>query len=93
MSADNRQIDAIVQAVLERLGRPTGASSVVARAAPKSGHGELTITDSVVSEATLKGRLDNVQKLIISARAVITPATRYTSPYFGAIDSTLSTSR
>jgi hypothetical protein len=76
MSADNRQIDAIVQAVLERLGRSAGASSGNVALAPSSGHGELTITDSVVSEATLRGKLENIQKLVISARAVITPSAR-----------------
>ena len=75
MSADNRQIDAIVHAVLERLGRTTGAPSGNSDV-PSGGHGELTITDSVVSEGTLKGKLDNVQKVIISARAVITPSAR-----------------
>ncbi len=38
--------------------------------------GELTIADAVVSTATLAGRLDGVQQLIVRPRAVITPAAR-----------------
>jgi hypothetical protein len=76
MSADNRQIDAIVHAVLERLGRSAGASKANVAAVSAGGHGELTISDNVVSAASLAGRLNNIQKLVIPARAVITPSAR-----------------
>src|SRR3954451_10677790 len=73
---DNRQIDAIVQAVLERLGRSAGAQSAKAAAVPVANPGELTITDSVVSAKCLEGKLNNIQKVVVSARAVITPSAR-----------------
>jgi hypothetical protein len=75
-SSDNRQIDAIVQAVLERLGRTADAPSGNVAAVPASNIGELTISDNVVSAKSLEGKLTNIQKVVVSARAVITPSAR-----------------
>jgi ribose 5-phosphate isomerase RpiB len=73
------QLEQIVNAVLAQLDKRADggdSSSSSQQAASSAGSGELVISDKVVSAATLAGRLANVQRLIIPARAVVTPSAR-----------------
>jgi ribose 5-phosphate isomerase RpiB len=79
MAKSEDQIERIVGEVLARLG--TAAAVRVDRPhsqpSPASGSvSELKLDDKVVSAATLKDRLSGVQRLIVSARAVVTPSAR-----------------
>ncbi|HTQ37744.1 MAG TPA: RpiB/LacA/LacB family sugar-phosphate isomerase [Pirellulales bacterium] len=62
------QVEQIVHAVLARLGNAASAASTP--------HGELVLNDNVVSAATLANRLDGIQRVVVTARAVVTPAAR-----------------
>ncbi|HZZ29867.1 MAG TPA: RpiB/LacA/LacB family sugar-phosphate isomerase [Pirellulales bacterium] len=61
------QVERIVHAVIQRLG---GAGTAI------SSSGELTLTEKVISAESLANRLNGVQRVIVSARAVVTPAAR-----------------
>jgi ribose 5-phosphate isomerase RpiB len=61
------QLERIVHAVLQRL---SGAGA----ATPSSG--DLTLTEKVISAESLANRLNGVQRVVVSARAVVTPAAR-----------------
>jgi ribose 5-phosphate isomerase RpiB len=79
MAKSEDQIERIVGEVLARLG--TAAAVRVDRPhsqpSPASASvSELKLDDKVVSAATLKDRLNGVQRLIVSARAVVTPSAR-----------------
>jgi ribose 5-phosphate isomerase RpiB len=79
MPKPDEQIDRIVGEVLARLG--TSAPSRSSRPAPipaagALSPGELLIDDKVVSAATLQNRLSGVQRVMVSARAVVTPSAR-----------------
>ena len=79
MPKPDEQIDRIVGEVLARLGtsapnRSSRPAPIPAAAALSSG--ELVIDDKVVSAATLQNRLSGVQRVMVSARAVITPSAR-----------------
>ena len=66
MATSEDQLETIVQAVLQRIGRTASASQ----------QGELALNDKVISEATLANRLDGVRRLSVTARAVVTPSAR-----------------
>ena len=68
MTATPEQLEWIVQEVIRRLQR-TGD------AAPAAG-GELWLSDRVVTLAALKDRLTNVRRVVVTQRAVVTPAAR-----------------
>src|SRR4051812_22339888 len=73
MAAD-AEIERVVRAVLDRLnaGTPGPAPS---SPQPAPGH-TLTVSDRVVTLATLSGRLEGVVQLVVPARAIVTPAVR-----------------
>jgi hypothetical protein len=72
-----QEIDRIVREVMRRL---VGASSVAPRTVGRPNvaveAASLRIDERVVSMATLDGRLDGVRRLIVPARAVVTPAVK-----------------
>ncbi len=75
----DEQLEQIVNAVLAQLGRRADAAdrSSSSQSAPSSsGSGELVISDKVITAATLADRLANVRRLVIPARAVVTPSAR-----------------
>jgi ribose 5-phosphate isomerase RpiB len=79
MPNPDEQIDRIVGEVLARLGtsapsRSNRPAPIPAATAPSPG--ELVIDDKVVSAAMLQNRLSGVQRVIVSARAVVTPSAR-----------------
>lgn len=65
MTATPEQLEWIVQEVIRRL-RDGGGN-------PPAG-GELRLSDRVVTLAALKDRLANVQRVVVPAKAVVTPA-------------------
>ena len=60
------EIERIVQEVIRRL---TSAGIRVS-----SGNSELKLSDRIVTLATIEGRLDGVQQLVVPAKAVVTPS-------------------
>jgi hypothetical protein len=79
MAKSEDQIERIVGEVLVRLGAAAAVRVDRPRSQPSPASGsvsDLTLDDKVVSAATLKDRLNGVQRLIVSARAVVTPSAR-----------------
>jgi ribose 5-phosphate isomerase RpiB len=73
MSHSEEHIDRIVHAAIERLSAGTDSK----RASGLAGvTGELVLDDKVISEATLGDRLKGIQRIVVSARAVVTPSAR-----------------
>lgn len=72
MAIQEDQVDQIVRAVLARLGsqsspEPVGAHSPVT---------ELAIDEPVITAAALDKKLTGIRRLVVSPRAVVTPAAR-----------------
>lgn len=65
-------MDAIVREVLRRLG----ALPDPAAPAPPAAPGDLVLAEPVVTLATLRDRLAGIQRVVVSPRAVVTPAVR-----------------
>ena len=67
MTVTPEQLEWIVREVIRRLrlldGNPPSA-------------GELRLTEKVITKATLKDRLASVQRVVVSPRAVVTPAVK-----------------
>ncbi|MEO2022144.1 MAG: hypothetical protein ABGX05_09970 [Pirellulaceae bacterium] len=81
MALSSHDIERIVTEVMRRLqsagvlvrpdsGSPPEIASVSAKTAT------YTVTEHVVSLAVLEGHLENLQRLVVGARAVVTPAVR-----------------
>ncbi len=81
MALSSHDIERIVTEVMRRLqsagvlvrpdsGSPSEIASVSAKTAT------YTVTEHVVSLAVLEGHLENLQRLVVGARAVVTPAVR-----------------
>jgi hypothetical protein len=71
MNLTAADIDRIVAEVMRRLRAMTaGSSSSVAAAS------ELKLSERVITLGTLKGRLDGVNNVIVTDRAIITPAVK-----------------
>jgi hypothetical protein len=66
------QVDQIVREVLSRLGGKPEAKVI----GPSSPVNELAIAEIVVTVASLSGKLDEIRRLVVSPRAVVTPAAR-----------------
>ena len=66
MKLSPEQFEAIVEEVMRRLAHASSAGC------PDGG--ELTLNDRLITTHTLDGRLIGVRKLIVDARAIITPA-------------------
>ena len=81
MALSSQDIERIVTEVMRRLlasgvqvqpdpGSLSGNGSVTAKTAT------YTVTEHVVSLAVLEGHLENLKRLVVGARAVVTPAVR-----------------
>jgi hypothetical protein len=81
MALSSHDIERIVTEVLRRLQASgvrvqldPGSLPGIASAAAKTA--TYTVTEHVVSLAVLEGHLENLQRLVVGARAVVTPAVR-----------------
>jgi ribose 5-phosphate isomerase RpiB len=72
MPTPEEQVEQIVREVLSRLGGKPDANVV----GPSSPVNELAVGESVVTVATLGGRLGGIRRLVVSPRAVVTPSAR-----------------
>ena len=72
MTFTEQQVEWIVVEVLRRLGVAEGKP----RSATAGSAGELRLTERVVTLRSIEGRLAGVTRVVVSARAVITPAAR-----------------
>jgi hypothetical protein len=69
MNVTPEQLEWIVQEVIRRLRQADGQS-------PPAAASELRLSDRVVTLAALKDRLNNVSRVSVPAKAVVTPAVR-----------------
>lgn len=82
MTTDAQLIEDVVQSVLRELrgcsqpGSARPGSALAAAPQTKPAAGGLVIDDSVVTEATLSGRLTGVREVVLSAKAVLTPTAK-----------------
>jgi ribose 5-phosphate isomerase RpiB len=78
MPTPEDQLEQIVQAVMQRLSSigPTEPTPPQGEADPATQKCELTLNEKVINAATLENRLDGVQRVVVAARAVVTPAAR-----------------
>src|SRR5690349_9546044 len=83
MPDSDNKIEQIVHEVLSRIGASADAGTVdesqqkQSKVAPSNNRGgELVIGDNVISASTLADRLTGVQRVVVPARAVITPSAR-----------------
>jgi hypothetical protein len=74
MTYSEEQVEWIVAEVLRRLGLLS--SNPGATAAPGPATTALAIADKVVTLRSIEGRLSGVQRLVVSRKAVVTPAVR-----------------
>jgi hypothetical protein len=74
MKYDSQFVETVVQEVLRRLaaGGTCAAPAAGLPAAPQSR--ELILAERLVTLATLQGRLDDVTRLVVPRRAVVSPA-------------------
>ena len=73
MTFTQADVERIVAEVIRRLRGM--ASSPVGDAPPAVGH-DLILTERVITLRTLEGRLGGVQRLLVPAKAVVTPAVK-----------------
>jgi hypothetical protein len=71
MTLTDDQFERIVSEVIRRL-----LSQGVAVAQHPSTATELTLTEKVITTRTLEGRLTGVKRLIVSQKAIVTPAVK-----------------
>ena len=77
ITMDAQLIEDVVQSVLRELrGGSAGASCSMGGSSGPSKPSGLTITDAVVTEATLAGRLSGVREVVFSAKTVLTPTAK-----------------
>ena len=74
MTFTEEQVEWIVRDVIRRLGLLEGQSDIAKPG--NSAMGELVVAERVVSMRSLEGRLANVARIVVSDRAVVTPAVR-----------------
>ena len=75
MNLSPAEIDRIVAEVVRRLRAMAVNSSTTVEVA-RDTEKELQLSDKVVTLQSLKGRLDGITKLIVTDRAVVTPAVK-----------------
>lgn len=75
MNLTAADIDRIVAEVVRRL-RALAASSTPASSQKTEANSSLNLNEKVITLATLKGRLDGISTLIVSERAIVTPAVK-----------------
>ena len=73
MSFTDADVERIVAEVIRRL---RAMDSSPAPAAPGPVVHDLVVTDRVITMRTVEGRLEGVQRLLVPAKAVVTPAVR-----------------
>ncbi|HZL88245.1 MAG TPA: hypothetical protein VFB96_07695 [Pirellulaceae bacterium] len=73
MSFTEADVERIVSEVIRRL-RAMDSSAAAAAPAPV-GH-DLVLTERVITMRTIDGQLGGVQRLLVPAKAVVTPAVR-----------------
>ena len=71
---DAELIEFIVQEVIRRL--KSGGAMIEGSVAPANGARDLALTDRLITLATVKGRLDGVRRLVVTRKALVTPAVR-----------------
>jgi hypothetical protein len=76
MPSPEEQVDRIVSQVLARLGGTAGFVAPESKTPALAPAGELILNDHVVSAASLLNQLGGVQRVVVSARSVVTPAAR-----------------
>ena len=80
MMYSEEQIEWIVGEVLRRLGVTVGreANGVAVGREVNHGriHGELTISERVITLRLIEGRLSGISRLVVPPKAVITPAVK-----------------
>ena len=74
MTFTERDIEWIVVEVVRRLGLLEGQRVAVSEC--NSSTADLTLAEKVVTLRSIEGRLMNITKVIVSPRAVVTPAVR-----------------
>ena len=75
MTVTPEQLEWIVQEVIRRLKAAAGDGRV-AVGERSSTTADLRLTDKVITLRSLEGRLDGVSRLVVSPRAVVTPAVK-----------------
>ena len=81
MDLSAQDIERIVSEVVRRLRQAgvevqSAEESVSASDTAEAGSTTCTVTDHVISLESIQDRLDNLQHLVVGARAVVTPAVR-----------------
>ena len=74
MTLSEEQIEWIVVEVLRRLGVVSGRVAGDERSS--SPVGDLSIQERVVTLRSIEGRMANVKRIVVQARAVVTPAVK-----------------
>ena len=69
---DPKFVERVVEEVIRRLVN----QGLVLDGATTSGAAELAVSDKVVTLSTLDGRLAGVNQLVVSGRAIVTPAVK-----------------
>lgn len=78
MNLTETEIDRIVAEVVRRLRAMMAGSSksVSTSRETTSGANELKLSEKVITLQSLKGRLDGIAKVIVTDRAIVTPAVK-----------------
>ena len=78
MNLTETDIDRIVAEVVRRLRTLLASSSTSGSTSREttSGVSELKLSEKVITLQSLKGRLDGIEKVIVSDRAIVTPAVK-----------------
>jgi hypothetical protein len=79
VNLDADQLEWVVREVVRRLREhalPFGGASVGRGETSPTADAHITLTESLITTATLEHRLEGVTQLRVSARAVVTPSVR-----------------
>jgi hypothetical protein len=76
MTFTPEQVERIVLEVIRRLGLLSAGSAGVAVGERSSTTAELTILDKVITTRSIEGRLAGIERLVVAAKAVVTPAVK-----------------
>jgi hypothetical protein len=76
MNLTAADIDRIVTEVVRRLRALAATSSTTAPSQKPETQSSLNLNDKVITLATLKGKLEGITTVIVSDRAIVTPAVK-----------------
>ena len=76
MNLTAAEIDRIVAEVVRRVRALAAKSSTPATSQKPETTGSLNLNDKVITLGTIKGRLEGVSTVIVSDRAIVTPAVK-----------------